>query len=201
MSSSSEQQHEDAHKPLPGLTIQDLEQMSDEEFWNYARQRAKSVPEPLSHAEYVECKLDDMSCLIPLRGLAEVLPPPHRLSRLPDVPAWMAGIMSWRDQTIAVVDLKSYLQGVQSMNPLLASQGTLLIASHAHQTLGLLVTSLGFTSTIRYEQIAPPTYLTGFVSGEQAGLIEGIYEDLPILDIATLLTGLVQQIGKTTSHG
>jgi chemotaxis signal transduction protein len=199
--SSSEKQKVDIHTPSQELNIQDLEQMKDEDFWEYARQRARTVPEAPSHAEYLECKLSSKSCLIALRDLAEVLPPPHRLARLPGMPAWMVGIIAWRGETIAVVDLDLYLLNRPEADLPPATDGMLLIASQGGQTFGLLVPTIGFTSTINFEQITPPSVLTSFALAERSEFIEGIYLELPILNIPALLTALVQQIGMTANHG
>ncbi len=201
MSSSFEQQKVDGQEPSPGLNILDLEQMKDEDFWDYAHQRARAIPEPLSHTEYLECKLTCKACLVALRDLAEVLPPPHRLAHLPGMPGWMAGIMAWRGETIAVVNLDRYLLGRQHPEIPQTTNGMLLIASQNNQTFGLLVPMLGFTLTIEFEQIAPPSVLTSFILAEQPEVIEGIYGDLPILNIPILLTELVKQIGMTTRYG
>ena len=196
--SSSEQQKMDIHTPLPEVNIQDLERMEDEEFWNYAYQRAYAVPEPPSYAEYLECKLSRKTCLIALRDLAEVLPPPHRLARLPEMPAWMAGIMAWRGETIAVVNLDLYLLSGQEAALSLTTEGMLLIASQPDQALGLLVPEIGFISTIDLEQILPLPASTDSTLAQETGIIAGIYADLPILDIPRLLAGLTLEIGSNT---
>lgn len=175
--------------------------MKDEDFWVYAHQRAHALPEPPSHAEYLECKLSSKTCLIALRDLAEVLPPPHRLASLPGMPAWMAGIIAWRGETIAVVDLDSYLLTHQKAELSLPASGMLLIASQESQTFGLLVPAIGLTSTIASEQITRLSALNDFALATKAELIEGTYLDLPILNIPTLLARLVQQIGMTANHG
>lgn len=200
MSSSSEQQSAERSVSLPELNIQDLEQMDDEEFWKYARRRAHSVPESPSHTEYLECKLSRQACLIALRDLAEVLPPPHRFARLPGMPAWMAGIMAWRGETIAVVNLDFYFLPSSNADLSQGTDGMLLMLHSTERTLGLLVPALGFTSTIESEQVLPPDNSAGFAAGD-AGIVAGIYKDVPILNISTLLAGLVQQIGMATSHG
>jgi chemotaxis signal transduction protein len=201
MSSSSEQQKVDIHTPLPELNIQDLEQMNDEEFWNYARQRALVTPEQSSHAEYLECKLSGSECLVPLGDLAEVLPPPYRLARLPGIPAWMAGIMAWRGETIAVVNLDLYFLSPQNADPALAADGMLLVVHALGRALGLLVPALGLTTTIALEEVAPLATSTHVLLTKDAGLFEGMYADVPILNISALLTSLVQQIGMATAHG
>ena len=175
--------------------------MNDEEFWNYARQRASAVPERPSHAEYLECKLSGGTCLVPLNDLAEVLPPPYRLARLPGIPAWMAGIMAWRGETIAVVNLDFYFSSPQSSDRSQVADGMLLVVYASGQALGLLVPVLGMTTAIELEEIAPLAASTHVLLVKDAGFFEGMYADVPILNISALLTSLVQQIGMATAHG
>jgi len=201
MSFSLEQQKEDLHTSLRELNIQDLERMSDEEFWNYARQRALAVPEQPSHAEYVDCKLSGSPCLVPLGMLAEVLPPPYRLARLPGMPVWMAGIMAWRGETIAVVNLDLYFSSSQSVTLPLLTQGMLLVVYAEDQALGLLVPALGVTMAVKLEEIAPLAASPHVLLAKEAGIFEGMYADIPILNISALLASLVQQIGMATAHG
>ena len=191
----------DGAPALPEMSIQDLERMSEEEFWEYARQRAHAIPELPSRAEYLECKLDRGTCLIALHDLAEVLPPPHRLARLPGMPVWMAGIMAWRGETIAVVSLDAYLWSAHASSLPRAADGMLLVTHTANRTLGLLVSALGFTTTVEYEKISASPGSPERVAGEGAGIVEGMYADIPILNMSALLTDLVQQIGMATAHG
>lgn len=202
MSSSSEQQNVDldAQAPLPGVTMQELEQMNDEEFWGYARQRARALPELPSHAEYIECKLSTHACLIAFQDLAEVLPPPHRLARLPGMPTWMVGIIAWRGETVAVVNLDLYLPGTRHSDPSWLADGMLLVASQADLVIGLLVPALGFTSTIALEQIVPTGSPNALPLAYDSTLVTGVYADLPILTISTLLPQLAQQIGMAANH-
>lgn len=200
MSSSSEQQNVETHTPLPGGNIQDLEGMNDEEFWSYARQRARIISEQPSHTEYIECKLSTHACLLAFRDLAEVLPPPHRLARLPGMPTWMVGIMAWRGETIAVINLDRYLLGNRESATSWMADGMVLVASQDDLALGLLVPALGFTSTIAREQIIPPTTPSSFAFAESATIVTGVYTDLPILNMSTLLTGLARQIGMAAYH-
>lgn len=201
MSLSSEQQNLDIRTPLPELNIQDLEQMNDEEFWNYARQRAHLVSEPPSRAEYLECRLSSSACLISLRDLAEVLPPPYRLALLPGMPSWMAGIMAWRGETIAVANLDLYFSPSQNAPLPHTTDGTLLVIYLPGQVLGLLVSALGLTTTIEIEAITPLSASANTFLMQNAGVFEGMYTDIPILNVSALLADLVQQIGMTTAHG
>jgi chemotaxis signal transduction protein len=180
--------------PLYGLPANSLEQISDEEFWNYARERANVVSRASSREEddrdqYLELKLSSGSCLFPLSSIPEVVPPPHRLARLPVIPTWMHGVAAWRGETIAVIDLDLYLSGTSISSP----DGILLVANHAKLIVGLLVPRIGPITTVQLEQVLPPT--------TQAGMAKGIYAGASVLDIPVLLTGIVQQIQRAALYG
>jgi chemotaxis signal transduction protein len=207
--------------PLDGLSTYSLEQMSDEEFWNYARQRASvasriSFPEQDDQDQYLECKLSSGYCLLPLRAIIEVVPPPHRFARLPSTPGWMCGIAAWHGETIAVIDLDLYLSGTGNSSP----DAMLLVASHAELTIGLLVPGVGQTTTVQLEQMMPATALecepaTHFASAGSKGsplecepathfvlrfasagskgspqedVVRGIYDGRTVLDAPALLS-------------
>ncbi|HEY0756413.1 MAG TPA: chemotaxis protein CheW [Ktedonobacteraceae bacterium] len=201
MSFSSEQQKVNIHTPATEVNVQNLEQMSDEEFWSYAHQRARAAPEQPSHAEYLECKLSDSAYLLPLGELAEVLPPPYRLARLPGMPAWMAGIMAWRGETIAIVNLDRYFLSSQSADLSQITEGVMLVVRASGQVLGLLVPAPGITITVELEEITPLSASAHMSLARDGGIFEGIYADIPILNISALLARLVQQIGMATAHG
>lgn len=188
--------------PLHGLSAYNFEQMSDEEFWNYARKRASVVPQISSQEEdyqdqYLECKLSWGNCLIPLKTIVEVVPPPHRFAQLPVTPGWMRGLVAWRGETFAVIDLDMYLCGV-SASPL---DGMLLVASHTDLTVGLLVPGVGLTTTVQFEQMNPSTEPSMFYTPIRAGVVRGVYAEEPVLDISALLPDVVQQIGMAAHYG
>lgn len=175
--------------------------MDEEEFWNYAHQRARVVPESPSRTEYVECRFGNGACLIALRDLAEVLSPPHRLARLPGMPDWMAGIMAWRGEMVAVVNLDSYIWPAPALPLPQVADGILLIAHARGQTLGLLAPALGVTTTIDFEHISAFNDSSSMAFAGKAGILDGMYTDMPVLNIPALLAELVQQIGMATAHG
>jgi chemotaxis signal transduction protein len=180
--------------PPHGLPAYSLEQISDEEFWNYAHERANVVSRDSSREEhdqdqYLELKLSSGSCLFPLNAILEVVPPPHRLARLPVIPTWMHGVAAWRGETIAVIDLDLYLSDTSIASP----DGMLLVANHAELTVGLLVPGIGPITTVQLEQMLPPT--------TQAGMAKGIYAGASVLDMLALLTGVVQQIERAALYG
>ncbi len=184
--------------PLDGLSTYSLEQMSDEEFWNYARQRASvasriSFPEQDDQDQYLECKLSSGYCLLPLRAIIEVVPPPHRFARLPSTPGWMCGITAWHGETIAVIDLDLYLSGTGNSSP----DAMLLVASHAELTIGLLIPGVGQTTTVQLEQMMPATTLecepatAGSQGSAQEDVVRGIYDGRTVLDAPALLSDVV----------
>ncbi|HTD19297.1 MAG TPA: chemotaxis protein CheW, partial [Ktedonobacteraceae bacterium] len=131
--------------PLDITQLQNLEQLRDDEFWDYARALARQVPAAAQSEDYLECALGTGTCLIPLTMLNEVVLPPHRLTLLPATPEWMPGIVAWRGEAIAVIDLTLYLSG----HPVDLSNAILLIVNHANISIGLLVPSIGQTTPIQ----------------------------------------------------
>jgi len=177
-----------------------LEQMSDEEFWNYAREVASIAYQVPQRQEYLECEFASGCCLIPLAALDEVIPAPHRLDLLPAVPDWMRGIMAWRSETIAVIDLEAYLSGSSSMlDP--SSSGTLLVTDCGNVPVGLLVPAVGSTTTIQLDEIAAPTEAFAWYIPGRAPVLKGVSAETLVLDVAALVADVVQQIGMSTNDG
>lgn len=170
-----------------------LEQLSDAEFWNYAREQAYRTPSVSQAEEYLQCELGSVRCLFPLTSLYEVVLPPHRFTRLPATPTWMPGIVAWHGETIAGIDLLAYLSGSASNT----SDGTLLIAHSKDLVMGLLVPAIGLTIPI--EEMQPED--DGNFLSVRAEVVRGMYEDAFILDVPVLFADVVQQIGRVASHG
>lgn len=185
--------------PLHNLSANDLERMADEEFWNYARAYANSVPptsseKKYSQDQYLECELSSGTCLISLKDVIEVLPSPQQYTYLPLAPAWLLGLVSWRGEAIALVELDSYLNAVSV--PL--ASGMLVIVSHSDTTVGLFVPGIGLTTTVQFEQLQTFPEPGIFYTPVRTGVIKGIYAEEPVLDISALLPDVIQQIGMRT---
>jgi len=188
--------------PLHGLSTNDLEKMADEEFWNYARVYADTVPRISSQErnyqdQHLECELSYGNCLIPLKAIVEVLPSPRQYTRLPLAPTWMRGLITWRSEAIPLIDLDMYLCGVSSSR----LNGMLLIANYSDIIVGLLVPGIGLTTTVQFEQVRPSTGPTVSYTPIRAGVIRGVYAEEPVLDISALLPDVVQQIGMAAHYG
>lgn len=177
--------------PTPYFSISQvtsLEQLSDEEFRLYAKQIADAAPSQASPQEYLRCGLLQGQCLIPLTALFEVLPPPYRYTLLPAMPVWMYGILAWRGEVVAVIDLAAYLLGHAPLIP--QNTSTLLIADHEGLPVGLLLPTVEATLALDDSKIIAPA--EGVAPARLP--CHGIYEEAVIIDVATLLGQLVQQI-------
>jgi chemotaxis signal transduction protein len=190
--------------------LHNLEQLSDDEFWNYARTLAHQAPVAAQTEEYLECTLINGSCLIPLTALNEVVLPPHRLALLPTTPEWMPGVVAWRGEVIAVIDLSMYLSG----HTLDLSNGILLVAHHAGLAIGLLVPSIGQTTPIQHDvQLAltnpaeaeeteeTKERVSSWYLPSRAIYVRGIQKESLVLDMPSLLADAVQQIETEASDG
>jgi chemotaxis signal transduction protein len=188
--------------PLHDLSTNDLERMADAEFWNYARERADSVPRISSREsnyqdQHLECELSCGNCLIPLKSIIEVLPSSQQYTHLPLIPTWVLGLFAWRGETIPLIDLDMYLCGESTSHP----GGMFVIANCNDITVGLLVPGVGLTTTVQFEQVNPSIGPTVFYMPMRAGVIRGVYAEQPVLDISALLPDVVQQIGIGAHYG
>ncbi len=167
---------------------QDLAQLSDEDFWRYAGELAHLPPSSPSASEYLRCTFADGSYILPLAALREVVPPPRHFTLLPSSPPWMLGLTSWRNETIAVLDLAAYL--FRSPADPTAS---LLIAQNDYVTLGLSAVILSSIPPPQAASVQLREHFTEQFASLPSGII-GLYEDAFVLDIPSLLTAMVRDI-------
>jgi len=174
-----------------------LEGLSDQDFWRYATELASATPTAkLEIGQYLECELEQKRCILPLAALREVVPPPHQISLLPSIPAWMPGITAWRGETIATVDLDAYLTQCPTR---LRSDYVLLVIQQDEITLGLFVAAVRSIPALDLEQFSPPEQAVAEHPHLSAGAILGIYANTLVLDTGIILTDVVQHV--TTPHG
>jgi len=181
---------------------QDLEQMTDEEFWRRARAQAAEPSTALSTSEsaslyqYLECELRRAKCFVPLHAIEAVIPASSPLARLPFAPRWMPGVLAWQGEIVAVVNLDEYLTGIDT--PL--SGGMLLIARHPQCAVGLRVPAVGLTATIELEQLTPAITPSTLYSSARVDVVKGLYAGSPVLDVAALLRDVTLQIEMAAHH-
>ena len=196
-----------------------LAQLSDREFWQLACEQATRAGKSACHEEYIECTLDSNGhrCWLSLEALSQAVPPPHRFALLPAMPPWMVGLVAWRGETLAAIDLASYLADSArsvSHSPQLA-QGMLVILSdtgresHFSPSLALIVPALGAAVAIAPEQVQASNLqeggdvalASGWLAATRAAVIRGSYNEAPVLDVPALLADIVEQTGIAALDG
>ena len=187
--------------PLDAVPAQRLGNMSEEEFWAYAREQAggdsvSSTPENVRASQYLECVLRQGTCLLPLAAVEEVLASPARYAILPATPHWVPGLTSWRGEVVVVVNLEAFLAEIDMP----ATGGLLLCAHHAELALGLFVPTIGLTITLDEEHITHPADQEE-VQGKKGAIVRGFARDVPVLDVAALLADVTRQIGMAAHYG
>ena len=193
-----------------------LEQLSDTEFWKHAYEKAhvpysthptqaliSASAQPDDTLACLTCDLRTARCLLPLTIVREILPSSQRITLLPDVPFWMLGILSWRSETIAVIDLCSYL--TKSSSPPLQDR-LILIVEHDNLSLALCVLSIISTMTVVDSSHITPFTLPPTVEGVPVGIV-GVWEYEPmqqektfVLDIPALFEDAMQCIERSVSR-
>lgn len=200
----------------PDAYAEYLEQLSDTEFWNHAYEKAH-MPR-LSHSSHalamvatspgdtlscITCELRTARCVLPLTLVREILPNAQHIARLPDMPHWMLGILSWRGETMAAIDLCSYLTKSDT-SPL--QKHVFLVLQHASISLAFCVLSVEAT-VVNVQQITPFTLPPVTESGEAPIGIVGVLEhndvgpqQVFVLDIPALFNDVVQCIERKATY-
>ncbi len=202
----------------PDAYAEYLEQLSDTEFWNHAYEKAHVprsphalqalatvVTAPDDTLACITCELRAAQCVLPLTIIREILPLSQRLTLLPDMPFWMLGILSWRGETIAAIDLCSYLTKSIS-SPL--QKCTFLVVQHEQLSLALCVLSVSSVVTaVNMNQITPFALSPAIEGGEMPIGIVGRWEhgdaeqnQVFVLDMHALFKDVVQCVERNDSH-
>ena len=173
-----------------------LAQLSDEDFWRYAGELAHLPPSSPPASEYLRCTYAEGDFILPLAALREVVPLPRHFALLPSSPPWMLGLTSWRNETIAVLDLAAYLFHLPAQ---IRPNASLLIAQNDYVTLGLSTVTLSSISPPQADSVQLPEHSAQQFASLPSGII-GLYKDAFILDIPSLLTAMTQDITMAKSN-
>ncbi|GAC1402536.1 MAG: hypothetical protein NVS4B12_12940 [Ktedonobacteraceae bacterium] len=203
----------------PDAYAEYLEQLSNDEFWHHAYEKAhvsrpthsmqalaSITSTPDDHLTCITGVLRTAQCVLPLSVIREILPTSQYLTRLPDTPFWMLGILSWRGETIAAIDLCSYLTKSSSF-PL--QERTTLIVQHENLLLALCVLSVSTTVTVvNLNHVTPFTLPPAIEGGETPIGIVGMWEHADVqqetifvLDIPALFKDALQCIERKDGRG
>lgn len=134
---------------------------------------------------------------LPLSGVAEVGRPP-RVTRVPGLPGWVAGVANWRGRVLAVLDLRPLL-GAPS--PDLDRRGRVVVLTHAGVSVGMLVEAVVGTVEVDPAQVEPPL---ASLPGATATLLDGQVTDgegpCGLVDVAALF-GLAESVPQARRAG
>jgi purine-binding chemotaxis protein CheW len=129
---------------------------------------------------------------LPLSGVAEVGRPPG-LTRVPGLPAWVAGVANWRGRVLAVLDLRALLDAPA---PELDRRGRVVVLSHGGVSAGVLVDAVVGTVEIDPGQVEPPlASLTGATATLLAGQLTDAEGPCGLIDLASLF-GLADSVPR-----
>lgn len=112
---------------------------------------APDATRPAAPAELVLVRLGGCRYALPMASVAEVGRPPS-LTRVPGLPAWVAGVANWRGRVLAVLDLRSLLAADTGG---LDRRGRLVVLSHGGVRVGLLVESVAGGAAADPETVEP----------------------------------------------
>lgn len=148
--------------------------------------------ETAAPTELVLVRLGGCRYALPMSSVAEVGRPPG-LTRVPGLPAWVAGVANWRGRVLAVLDLRSLLAA--ETGPL-DRRGRLVVLAHAGVRVGLLVEAVVGGAQLDPEAVEPalahlPTSTGSLLSGQVTDT-EGPYG---VLDLDAVLA-LAEQLPR-----
>ena len=107
---------------------------------------------------------------LPMGSVAEVGRPPV-LTRVPGLPAWVAGVANWRGRVLAVLDLRGLLGAGTG---LLDRRGRLVVLAHRGVRVGLLVEAVAGGAAPDPEAVEPAL---AHLSDSAGGLLLGQVTD------------------------
>ena len=131
-----------------------------------AAPEAPHEPDLASSHEAVVVTLGGGRYGIPMDAVDEVGRPPS-VTRVPGLPAWLAGVANWRGRVLAVIDLRPLLAASQAP---LGRTGRLVVCSLDGVTVGLLTEQVEGVVTVEREATEQPLVT---LVGQAATLIGG----------------------------
>lgn len=139
-------------------------------------------PSPVA-TEVVVVRLGGSRYALPMEAVAEVGRPP-RLTRVPGVPAWLAGVANWRGRVLAVLDLRALLAAPSLP---LDRQARLIVLNRGGVPVGLVSEGVEGTRLLLEEQLEPAlAHLPDAAADLLAGQITDAEGPLGVLDLDAL---------------
>lgn len=116
--------------------------------------------------EVVVVRLGGCRYALPMSAVAEVGRPPG-LTRVPGLPAWLAGVANWRGRVLAVLDLRPLLS---AGSVTLDRKARLVVLNRGGIPVGVLTEGVEGTHILSAEQLEPSL---AHLSDAAAGLLSG----------------------------
>ncbi|MCU1674743.1 MAG: CheW protein [Frankiales bacterium] len=133
--------------------------------------------------EVVVVRLGGCRYAVPMPAVAEVGRPPS-LTRVPGLPAWVAGVANWRGRVLAVLDLRPLLAAEPSS---LDRRGRLVVLSRNGVSAGLLTEGVEGTTDVDAEALEPAlANLPDTAGALLAGQVTDAAGPLGVLDLEAL---------------
>lgn len=134
--------------------------------------------------ELVVVRLGGCRYALPMASVAEVGRPPS-LTRVPGLPAWVAGVANWRGRVLAVLDLRSLLAADAGS---LDRRGRLVVLNHGGTRVGVLVESVAGGAALDPESVEPAlAHLPESTSSLLAGQVTDSEGPYGVLDLDAVL--------------
>lgn len=139
-------------------------------------------PVPPATVEFVVVRLAGCRYALPMPAVAEVGRPPA-LTRVPGLPAWVAGVANWRGRVLAVVDLRPLLGGEDGDT----RRGRLVVLARAGVQVGLLTEGVEGTALLDPDAVEPAlAHLPGQAGALLTGQVTDALGPLGLLDLAAV---------------
>jgi purine-binding chemotaxis protein CheW len=130
--------------------------------------------------EVVVVRLGGSRYALPMEAVAEVGRPPG-LTRVPGLPAWLAGVANWRGRVLAVLDLRPLLEAPAGE---LDRRGRLVVLHRGGVPVGLLTEGVEGTRELEPEQLeASLAHLPGTASELLLGQVTDEDGPLGVVDL------------------
>lgn len=147
---------------------------------------------PVALAELVVVRLGGCRYSLPMSSVAEVGRPPE-LTRVPGLPAFVAGVANWRGRVLAVLDLRGLLAAETAP---LDRRGRLVVLNHGGVRVGLLVEGVAGGAQLDPDAVEPAlAHLPASTGGLLAGQVTDADGPYGVLDLDAVLA-LAEQLPR-----
>lgn len=149
---------------------------------------------PEASTGLVVVRLGGSRFAVPMASVAEVGRPPF-LTRVPGMPAFVAGVANWRGRVLAVLDLRVLL-GADADAGGLDRRGRLVVLAHDDVRVGLVVEAVAGQADLAPDDLEPvPVHLPGSAGALLAGQVTDRDGPYGVLDLDAVL-GLAKSLPR-----